>query len=514
MSIDSATPAAATRLVPQNGAEYLESLNDGREIWLYGERVDDVTKHPAFRNSARSMARLYDAMHAPATKDRLMTETDTGSGGLTHRFFKVARSQQDLRDNATAIQTWQEMVYGFMGRTPDYKASLMVTCGQDPEWFGEYEPNARRWYKKFQEEVPFFAHAIANPPVDRGKPVEESGDVFVHVVRETDAGLIVSGAKVVATGSPIAQYVLVGHTKAEVKDKAFGIMFVAKINGPGVKLLARHSYEEDAARMSTPWDYPLASRLDENDAILVFDEALIPWEDVLIYDEHKISEFIRTGWTNRGIFQANIRLSTKLGFIASLFSQATEIAGNQQERHIQLALGEILVQRNILDGLRHAMIEQAVRTPQGSWEPNPVYASTSAAMGPQVQSRVRVLAEKFTSAALIYLNSSAKDFATPEIRGYLDRYLRGSNGKTGVDRSRVLKMLWDAIGSEFGGRHDLYEQNYLAQEDTHYMTNVRLAGQNGTMKYLDGLVADAMSNYDLNGWTAPDLISNADVADH
>src|SRR5690606_35578633 len=173
-----AAPQSGTRTLPQTADEYLESIRDGREVWLYGERVADVTAHPAFPNSARSMARLYGAFRDPATADRMPKPTDTGSGGLTHPFFRVARSQQDLRDNITAIQTWQELVFGWMGRTPDYKAALLTSLGQDPEYFGEFADIARLWYRRAQENVLFFAHAIANPPVDRGRPVEEARDVF------------------------------------------------------------------------------------------------------------------------------------------------------------------------------------------------------------------------------------------------------------------------------------------------------------------------------------------------
>jgi len=500
--------------LPQTAEEYLESLRDGREIWLYGERVGDVTTHPAFRNSARSMARLYRAFHESETAGRMLRPTDTGSGGMTHPFFRVARSRADLRDAVDAMQCWQDLVFGWMGRTPDYKAALLTTLGQMPEWFGEYEANARHWYQHAQEHVDFFAHAIANPPVDRGQAVEASRDVFVHVERETDNGLIVSGAKVVATGSPIAQYVLVGHTKAEVKDKAFGLMFITPVAAPGVRLLARASYEEVAARMSTPFDYPLSSRFDENDAILIFDEALVPWENVLIYDEERISAFIRDSrWTGRGILQANVRLSTKLGFLAGLVRQAIGVVGSTEERHAQVVLGELLMNAQLLNGLRAGMIEQAIPGPGGSLEPNPTYASVSAAIGPRLQTRSRELAERIIASGLIYLNSAATDFGVPQLRPTLDRYLRGSNGRTAEDRSRIMKLLWDATGSEFGGRHDLYEQNYLAQEDTHFMTLNRTAGVDGTYARLEGLVETAMADYNLGGWTAPDLVGASDVSD-
>src|ERR1044072_5235243 len=112
---------------PCTGAEYLESLRDGREVWIYGERVDDVTTHPAFRNAARSIARLYDALHDPECADVLTCPTDTGSKGFTHKFFRVAHSRDDLIAQRQAIAHWARMTYGWMGRTPDYKASLMNT---------------------------------------------------------------------------------------------------------------------------------------------------------------------------------------------------------------------------------------------------------------------------------------------------------------------------------------------------------------------------------------------------
>src|SRR5262249_126620 len=110
---------------PFTGAEYLASLRDGPDVYIYGERVDHVTTHPAFRNAARSIARLYDALHDAKTKDVLTWPTDTGSGGYTHKFFRAARSREELIAQRDAIAQWARMSYGWMGRSPDYKASLM-----------------------------------------------------------------------------------------------------------------------------------------------------------------------------------------------------------------------------------------------------------------------------------------------------------------------------------------------------------------------------------------------------
>lgn len=273
------TPA----LAPLTGAEYLESLRDGREVWIYGERVKDVTAHPAYRNAARTVARLYDAIHDPQYQDVLTMETDTGSGGRTHKFFRASRSADELLGARDAIAQWARLTYGWMGRSPDYKAAFLATLGGDPDFYAPYQDNARRWYKEAQERLWYFNHAIINPPVDRQKPIHEVGDVFVRVERETDAGIVVSGAKMVATGSALTHYNFIAHYGAlPVEKEEFALVFIAPMDAKGVKLISRPSYEMKAAVMGSPFDYPLSSRLDENDAVLIFDQVLIPWENVLI----------------------------------------------------------------------------------------------------------------------------------------------------------------------------------------------------------------------------------------
>ncbi|SDH97524.1 4-hydroxyphenylacetate 3-monooxygenase, partial [Alteribacillus persepolensis] len=165
---------------PLTGKEYLESLKDNREVWINGERVKDVTTHPAFRNAARSIARQYDALHDEKTKDILTKPTDTGNGGYTQKFFQYAESAQDLLESRDAIAEWAKITYGQMGRSPDYKASFLATLGADPDYYAPYSDNARYWYKEAQEKNWFFNHAIINPPVDRNKPMEAVNDVFVR----------------------------------------------------------------------------------------------------------------------------------------------------------------------------------------------------------------------------------------------------------------------------------------------------------------------------------------------
>src|SRR5690606_22993992 len=159
-----------------------------REVYIYGERVKDVTTHPAFRNTARMVARLYDALHDP--KRGIAVPTDTGNGGITHPFFKAPKNADDLLAGRHAIAEWAKITYGWMGRAPDYKAAFLATLGANAEFYAPYEDNARHWYKFSQERVPFINHAIIHPPVDRDKPPNEVSDICVHVEKETDAGIV------------------------------------------------------------------------------------------------------------------------------------------------------------------------------------------------------------------------------------------------------------------------------------------------------------------------------------
>src|SRR5215469_7216160 len=160
---------------PLTGQEYLESLRDAREIWIYGERVEDVTTHPAFRNTVRMIARLYDALHDPAKQPVLTAPTDTGNGGFTHKFYLPSKNADEMVGARDAIAEWARLTYGWIGRSPDYKAAFLATLGANAEFYAPYQENARRWYKFSQERLSFVNHAIVNPPVDRDKPLDEIG---------------------------------------------------------------------------------------------------------------------------------------------------------------------------------------------------------------------------------------------------------------------------------------------------------------------------------------------------
>jgi 4-hydroxyphenylacetate 3-monooxygenase len=500
---------------PFTGAEYLESLRDGREVWIYGERVDDVTTHPAFRNTARSIARLYDALHDPAMKDVLTCPTDTGTGTFTHKFFRVAHSREDLIGQREAIAQWARMTYGWMGRTPDYKASLMNTLGANDEFYDQFADNAKRWYTRAQNHVLFMNHAIVNPPVDRAKAADQVKDVFINIQKETDAGIYVSGAKVVATSSAITHYNFLGQNAAmPVSDSSLAVMFISPMNVPGVKLFCRTSYEMTASVMGTPFDYPLSSRFDENDAIFVFDNAFIPWENVLL---HRDLEKLKVFYTKSGFyagyqFQGCTRLAVKLDFLAGLIVKALRATGADEFRGNQAMLGEIIAWRNLFWALSDAMAMNPVPWVGDTVLPNAQSGASYRVFAGDAYRRVKEIVEKIIASALIYLPSSAKDFKAPEVDKYLARFVRGSNNIDYKERIKIMKLLWDAIGTEFGGRHELYEINYAGNHEDIRIQAIWNARGTGALDRMVALAETCMADYDENGWTDPAWINPDDVA--
>jgi 4-hydroxyphenylacetate 3-monooxygenase len=500
---------------PFTGQEYLDSLKDGREVYIYGERVEDVTTHPAFRNSARTMAKLYDALHDPAQQSVLTCETDTGSGGYTHKFFRVARSAEDLIGQRDAIAAWSRMSYGWMGRTPDYKASLMNTLGANAPFWGDYADNAKTWYKRVQESVCFMNHAIVNPPVDRNKAADDVKDVFITIDRETDAGIHVSGAKVVATSAALTHYNFLGQNmSAEITDDDLAVMFIAPMDAPGVKLFCRASYEMQAAKMGTPFDYPLSSRFDENDAIFVFDDVFIPWEDVLVHRDIKMlmKFYPESGFFNNFTFQGCTRLAVKLDFISGLLYKALRSTGTDEFRGVQTQLGEVIAWRNLFWAISDAMAHNCQPWVDGAVLPNAQSGTAYRVFATEAYPRVKEIIMQIVASGLIYLPSSALDFKNPDIDKYLKQYVRGSNGIEYKERIKIMKLLWDAVGSEFGGRHELYERNYAGSNEMVRFQTFFNARGSGALDQMVGLAEQCMAEYDENGWVGEDYFNPGDVS--
>ena len=297
----STEPVTTSAVQPMTGAEYLESIRDGREIWIYGERVKDVTTHPAFRNTARMIARLYDALHDPERKDVLTTRDRHGQRRLhapvlqdvAQRRGPRRRARRDRRVGAHQLRLDRPQP-GLQGGVPRHARRQLRLL----------RPVSRRTpgagTRRSQEDVPFVNHAIVNPPIDRDKPLDEVKDVYMHVEKETDAGLVVSGAKVVATTSTLTHFNFIAQQRrAADQDEGVRVRLHGADGCPRREAdLPAVLRDDGGRRMGTPFDYPLSSRMDENDSILIFDKVFVPWENVFAYgDIDKVNNFFpRSGF--------------------------------------------------------------------------------------------------------------------------------------------------------------------------------------------------------------------------
>lgn len=506
---DAPTPPSPRHTLP-DGRAYLQSLRDDREVYLNGQRIDDVTTHPGLRNAAHSVARLYDALHEPDAADTLTCPSDFG--GLTHRFFTPARTPADLLAARDAIAAWSRLTFGWMGRTPDYKASLTQTFGPAAEFYGPFASAARQWHRRAQLHLPFLSHALANPPIDRDRPVEEIRDVVVRSTRETSEGIIVSGAKVVATSAAITNACFIGQTPGTASDDPEqALSFIVPINAPGVRLICRSSYEWSAARGATPFDAPLSSRFDENDAILTLDRVLIPWENVLIHrDPARVRRFFHaTGFLPLFLMHGCTRLAVKLDFLTGLMAKALRLTGGHTIRGKRAMLGELVALSHTFWSLSTAMASNPEPWADGRLLPDRRAAMAYCVLAPDCYPRVRDIIQRTLGSALVYLPSSARDLEHPTLDPLLSRYVRGSGGAGHRERIKTLKLLWDAIGSEFASRHELYERNYAGGWECIRLMVAGEAEHAGRLRHMEDLADRCMRDYDERGWRTPHWINPA-----
>ncbi|MCH9673603.1 MAG: 4-hydroxyphenylacetate 3-hydroxylase family protein [Gammaproteobacteria bacterium] len=490
-----------------NGEQYLASLDDGREVWFDGERVKNVGTHPAFRNSARSVAQLYDAFHVPEYEDILVTTDHLGI--QTHPFFCPSRSVEDLKKSRDAIATWQRLTYGWMGRTPDYKAAFMAQLAEGHDFYGEYSDNALAWYRKTASEATYLNHVLIDPPADRNRPRSEVKDLYVGVTKDDDRGIYVSGAKMVATGSALTHGTFVAvnsGTAARMetgRDEDMALVFIIDMNAPGLKLISRPSYEL-AAR--SPFDAPLASRFDENDAAVVFENAFVPWENVLIYRDVERAKgfYAESGFFNRYNLHSCVRLAIKLEFCVGLLLKGTEATGTLGFRGVDAAIGELVGMCELLWSMTTAMVHEPEKGVGESVVPRLQTAAAARIYMTNAWHRVREIFETVLAGAPIFTISGANDLHNPALRPTIDKYFRGTD-LPAEERIKLFKLIWDALYSEFAGRHALYERNYAGNQEQQRLDALRWAQMRGDAARYRDLVDQCLNDYDANGWVIPHL---------
>jgi 4-hydroxyphenylacetate 3-monooxygenase len=447
----------------RTGDEYLRSLNDGRRVFVDGELVKDVTAHPAFRQAARSIATLYDIAARPDLRER-MTFTSPRTGMPVHRAWQIPQNHADLRARRLFSETWAEATFGLMGRAPDHVAGFFSGYAANPKFFAsagqrQFADNLVAFYEFMRDNHIYCSYAIVPPQIDRSKPAHKQSDptLYAGVVKERDDGIIISGAQQLATGGAISDYLQLSCIQPLAPgDENYANCLAVPISAEGLKLYPRHPYA-GAGRAA---DYPLSSRFDESDSYVIFDNVFVPWERVFIYRNVELS---RDQWRKTpshliGNHQAQTRYVTKLRFMAGLAQRMNEMTGNIANPAVTIMMGELVAFVSIYEAMLHAHETMGTIEDGVFWPSRTAYYAASA-MQSEFNGRMLELIREMAGAAFITLPSSDADFGNPESAADIERYMP-SGSTDAKSRIKLMRLLWDFLGSEFGSRHQQYEKFY------------------------------------------------------
>jgi 4-hydroxyphenylacetate 3-monooxygenase len=448
----------------RTGADYLRSLNDGRQVFLDGERVADVTKHPALRQAARSLASLYDIAASPDLRQR-MTFASPKTGAPVLRAYQIPHSHEDLRARRLFSEKWAEATFGLMGRTLDHVAGFLCGFAAVPRVLAaggqKFADNAVAFYERARDEHLYLSYAIVPPQIDRSKPAHEQSDPTLHagVVKERDDGIVISGAQQLATAAIYSDYLYVSCIHPlQPGDENYANGFVVPINAPGLKLYPRRAF---AAGATNGFDYPLSSRFDETDSFVVCDNVFIPWEHVFIYRNLEIcrDQWWKTPSHLYGNHQAQVRYVTKLRFMIGLAKAMNQMTGNDANPAVQTEMGELASIVSIYESMLLSHEAVATIDDDGVLWPSRTALYSAMAMQSELNGRMLEIIRELAGAAMITLPSSATDFDNPDMAQDIERYMRSASSDA-RKRMALLRHAWDFIGSEFGSRHQQYEKFY------------------------------------------------------
>jgi 4-hydroxyphenylacetate 3-monooxygenase oxygenase component len=468
----------------RTGAEFLKGLRGAREVWVEGERVADVTSHPAFAGAAQSLAEVFDLQHK-AGDVCLMPDPETGERiNVSHM---LPRSKADLERRHRGLERISEYSVGLMGRTPDYmNVTYAGFAARADEWAVNGNEggaaNLAEYQKFLRRKDISLTHTIVQPTIDRSKgDVPLIGDtVALHKVEKTAHGILVSGSRVLATLAPFADEIAVYPAVPLIEGTdAHAVSFNIPMDTPGLKFLCRDSF----SRQGNRFDFPLSSRFDEQDAFVIFDRVEVPRERIFI-DANKAvynSVMARSWWPNI-MQQTMIRAHTKLEFAWGL---ATRMAAaiNSNAPQTQQMLGEIWCYAEFARAAVHSAEEGAYEYGNGAWFPDGRPLAALRALLPVWFPRVNEII-RLIGAHHHFTTPSAAQFADPELRPLIDKYLHGAGDVTAEERARIFRLAWDFTGSALASRNEQYERFYLASSGR----NLQLAQQVAARERADGLV--------------------------
>ena len=448
----------------RTGQEYITGLREqAAEVYICGEQVKDVTTHPAFRNGVRTLASLYDMQHDPARRDD-MTYISPTTGDRVGLSFITPRTMQDLERRHTMMAHWARATCGMMGRTPDFMnvgimsmAAASDYCAQNRP---EFKQNIEKYYEYIRENDVVLTHTLVNLQRNRSPmatPLEDRTDVALGVVRETSAGIIVRGPRVLATLGPLADEIAVyparNHQLPRDAQGRYSFAFAIPCNTPGLKFLCRESFDLGRSH----FDHPLGSRFEEMDAIVFFDDVLVPWERVFLLGDVDLCN----NWgvaTNRNLHsgqQVVTKQVIKCEFMLGLASLMVQTLGSGQSPQVQQMLAELIENVEVIKACLRAAEADAKIDQWGvmcpAQFPLMIARNQFIRMFPKMAEILHMLGSSSLMALPTEMDLSGP--LAPEIQRYL-----GTDTASAEERVRLFRLAWDASCSAFASRQVLYER--------------------------------------------------------
>ncbi len=445
----------------RTGAEYLESLKDGREVVIDGQVVKDITTHPAFAGVCKTVAGLYDFM---AKNQKEMMFASPSSGKPVSLCHIIPKSIDDLKRRRRALTLSAEFSYGLLGRSPEHVAGFVAGFASAPALFAKngekYGENVKRFHEKIREQHLYATYAIVPPQVDRSKTAHELSEshIQVGVLKETKDGIVIRGSQMLGTATAISDYLFLSCIPPlKPGDEDYAISLVLPVNAPGFRMYARRGYAEQPS----VYDYPLSTRFDESDSLAVFRDVFVPWENVFVYRDVGLTraQWFETPAHILGNTQAQIRLITKVKFLAGIARKICSTNGIDKIPSVMGDLGELASLAAVVEGMVIAAEATATTNANGVMVPNPRFLYGAMGLQAQIYPRMIQIAREFAGGGVLQVPSSCHEFQNPDTAADIQRYIR-SSGVKAEDRVKLFKLAWDMIGSEFAGRHQQYEMFY------------------------------------------------------
>ncbi len=435
----------------RTGAQYKESLQDGRDVWIDGERVADVTTHPAFKPIVDIRARIYDMAHEKQTQD-VMSYVDE-SGDRNAIALKLPHEQKDWEDKRKAVDKVMDDIKGIVTRVGDETVGEMWSLYDGSDVLSEIDPrfaeNIERHIFRALKEDPFHVSGNTDPKGDRSKaPQDQDPDMLLHVVKETDAGIVVRGAKF-ETAAAYSNQAFVKPTIAnwgQDKLSDYAVGFISPMNAPGMKHICRSGF---TGRTSAD-DYPLSNKFDEVDALMIFDNVLVPWEDVLFYQHTRAASFIRGTLHRYSAFPYTQRILRMADFMigAALFN--VRQTGLDKQPAVQEKLAQLACFREGINAHLTASIATGERSPKGLLMPNQSLMFTGRVFACTQLPAMMHLARELCGGQ-ICVTPGAKSFNEPELSPWLEKYYSVNEHWNADDRRKLLAFARDLLNSDYAG---------------------------------------------------------------